>query len=462
MAKKNLLMAFYGDDFTGATDAMEWLTRDGVHTVLFVDPPTPEQTARFKGLQAVGIAGVTRALSPDRMEEALTPAMEHLRDIHPPVVHYKTCSTFDSSPEIGSIGKAIDVGKSVLGSPVIPLLVGAPMLGRYLVFGNLFARSGLDSEPYRLDRHPTMSQHPITPMNESDLRMHLAKQTDKTIGLVDILAIGGEENQARKRMQELIGENCEIILIDLLYQHQVSVAGDLIWQEAVKRPPLFVAGSSAVECALCSVWEKQGILPKPKAFRIEKAEQMVVLSGSCSPVTNRQIERALSKGIREVDVSSEKLIDPESASAQIQTAIQHAVEELEEGRSVIIHSCRGPEDPRLEATRRHFEHLGHDDTDTKLASGKTLGRALGQILAGVLQRRRVPRVCVTGGDTSGYVARTLEIEALEMIGPVAPGCPLCHIYAEPSWLDGMEICFKGGQVGTDDFFDIVMDPGLAN
>jgi 3-oxoisoapionate kinase len=37
-----LLLTFYGDDFTGSTDAMEALTLAGLRTVLFFSPPAPE------------------------------------------------------------------------------------------------------------------------------------------------------------------------------------------------------------------------------------------------------------------------------------------------------------------------------------------------------------------------------------------------------------------------------------
>ena len=38
-----LLMAFYGDDFTGSADAMEALTINGVRTALFLGHPTEER-----------------------------------------------------------------------------------------------------------------------------------------------------------------------------------------------------------------------------------------------------------------------------------------------------------------------------------------------------------------------------------------------------------------------------------
>ena len=101
-------------------------------------------------------------MSPAEMELELKPILEKLRNTGAKIVHYKTCSTFDSSPEIGSIGKATEIGRMVFGQTTVPMVIGAPHLGRYQIFGNLFARSGLDTEPFRLDRHPTMTHHPIT------------------------------------------------------------------------------------------------------------------------------------------------------------------------------------------------------------------------------------------------------------------------------------------------------------
>src|SRR5688500_4005655 len=119
----DLLLSFYGDDFTGSTDALESLARGGVRTVLFTRPPTPQQLAKYDGLGAFGVAGMTRAMPPDEMERTLHPAFEAMRACGAPIVHYKVCSTFDSSPTIGSIGRAIAVGLEVFGSGIVPGVV---------------------------------------------------------------------------------------------------------------------------------------------------------------------------------------------------------------------------------------------------------------------------------------------------------------------------------------------------
>lgn len=97
-SQHQLLLAYYGDDFTGSTDALEFLSRAGVKTVLFIEPPTPQQLARYKGLQAIGVAGMSRAMPPVAMEQELLTAFAALKTLGAPHVHYKVCSTFDSSP----------------------------------------------------------------------------------------------------------------------------------------------------------------------------------------------------------------------------------------------------------------------------------------------------------------------------------------------------------------------------
>ena len=64
-------------------------------------------------------------------------------------------------------------------------------------------------------------------------------------------------------------------------------------------------------------------------------------------------------------------------------------------------------------------------------------------------------MAVAGGDTSSYIASQLDIRAVEMIAPAAPGAPLCRVYSEEGTLEGMEIVFKGGQMGGQDFFESV-------
>jgi uncharacterized protein YgbK (DUF1537 family) len=62
--------------------------------------------ADFTDVGAVGLAGDSRAMTPEDIEQTLPGAFSQLKELGAPLFHYKVCSTFDSSPEIGSIGRA--------------------------------------------------------------------------------------------------------------------------------------------------------------------------------------------------------------------------------------------------------------------------------------------------------------------------------------------------------------------
>ena len=136
-AMSNLLLSYYGDDFTGSTDVMEALASNGVPTALFLGVPSKTMLERFKDCRAIGIAGTSRSETPQWMHEHLTPAFEWLKSLNAAICHYKVCSTFDSSPRIGNIGKAIEIGKALFEQSVVPVMVGAPQLKRYTAFGHL-------------------------------------------------------------------------------------------------------------------------------------------------------------------------------------------------------------------------------------------------------------------------------------------------------------------------------------
>src|SRR5687767_5001313 len=175
------LLGWYGDDFTGATDTLATLTQAGLRAMLFMGVPSGGQQAAAAraldgALDAVGIAGASRSMAPAAMEGELEPVGAFFAALGSRVLHYKVCSTFDSAPEVGSIGMAVRVLRRHVRHAFVPIVGGQPNLGRYCAFSNLFAAAGSGGAVERIDRHPTMRNHPMTPMKEADLRRHLALQ----------------------------------------------------------------------------------------------------------------------------------------------------------------------------------------------------------------------------------------------------------------------------------------------
>ena len=119
------LIAFYGDDFTGSSASMEATAFAGLETVLFLSLPTPERLRAFASARVIGIAGTARAQNPQWMDENLPPVFDLLAATGAPVVHYKVCSTFDSAPHVGSIGRAIEIAARRFGGWT-PMIVADP------------------------------------------------------------------------------------------------------------------------------------------------------------------------------------------------------------------------------------------------------------------------------------------------------------------------------------------------
>jgi len=479
------LLCYYGDDFTGSTDVLEALYRGGFRTVLFLEAPAPEllEEGRFRDVECFGVAGVGRSLTPEEMERELPPVFRTLRSANAAVVHYKVCSTFDSSPGVGSIGKAAELGRETFGGGrFVPVVAGVPYLGRYTVFGNHFAAA--EGAVHRLDRHPTMSRHPVTPMAEADLRRHLARQTELRIGLFDVLEQSGSADVVRARLESMLSrEKPDLVLFDVLDDERLGTVGRFIWEEASRvrdGDSLFAIGSSGVEYALAEAMSEAagraarggaaadsdgaevagaggagaagaGGAAAARAADAAPTDRLLVVSGSCSPVTERQIARALEAGYAGIRVPAAELAHPDRREAAVRRLRAEAAAALDAGRSVLLYSALGPGDPAIADARAGLAALGLRAED----SSRVLGAALGALAKELIAAAGLTRLLIAGGDTSGYVARELGVYALECKAALAPGAPLCAAYSADPAFDGLELVLKGGQIGGPDFFEEV-------
>lgn len=448
-ANNDLLLAFYGDDFTGSTDAMEALAVSGLRTVLFLAPPSAELIrTRFPDLRCLGIAGTSRAMSPAEMDVHLAPVLERLWAAGAPVTHYKVCSTFDSAPHVGSIGHVADLARTRLcPGRVIPVVAGAPPLRRYTVFGNHFAAAG--DAVHRLDRHPTMSRHPVTPMHEADLRLHLAAQTRAGVGLMSLPELAGDASAVDARLDAKLAGEQGLLLFDVADETSMGTVGRLLWRQA-RGAPQFVIGSSGVEYALAAHWRATGVIaPQRASFApVRPVKQLVVVSGSASPMTAAQIEWATANGFDAIRAPAPALCDAQLAPGAEATLTVTALASLQAGRSVVIYSAAGPDDPSIGATRARLADAGGGAANT----APLLGAALGRVARELLTRTGLRRVVVAGGDTSSYATQELGLYGLEMLAELTPGAPLCRGHSDDPAFDGLEIALKGGQMGRADYF----------
>jgi 3-oxoisoapionate kinase len=412
------LISYYGDDFTGSTDVMEALESNGVKTVLFTRMPTASEFEPFTSYKAFGLAGTSRSEPPQWMDETLPQAFTWLKSLNARFVHYKVCSTFDSAPRVGNIGRAIEIGARVFNQAMVPLIVGAPQLKRYTFAGHLFA--GYQGEIYRIDRHPVMSRHPVTPMHESDIRLHLAKQT----GL-------------KTQLANLSWPEAGIALLDVHDQQTQRDAGQRLFTWGGG----FIAGSSGVEYALVKANTQQHEQEKLDGFPpVDPATQIIIVSGSVSPTTDRQISHAVQHGFETVPVNPLALV--RNPKAEVASAVARALEVLETGKSPLICTARGPSTDEGAVL------------NTLADSRKHIGQSLGTILRTLVEKTGLRRAIVAGGDSSSHALSQLDIFAMTTRRPLpaTPGSPLCTVWSGNPLLNGLELALKGGQLGGDDYF----------
>lgn len=457
-----LLLAFYGDDFTGSTDTMEVMAFAGLPTVVFLKPPSAQALARFSDRRGIGIAGTARSKSPEWMDENLPAVFRTLFSLNAPITQYKVCSTFDSSATTGSIGRAIDLAMPMASEQWSPLVVAAPQLRRWQCFGNLFA--GVGTVRYRLDRHPTMSRHPMTPMAEADLTRHLAAQTRRPISLVDLNDLGGTRGEAVLR--SAIGQH-RIVAFDVADEASQVEVGRLVWENRGKG--LFSASSSGLQYALVAYWRARGLLLPPSpgmapaSGPIERlapvsaapipavplaVDRLLVVSGSCSPATASQIEGAIAAGFEPIRLDAARSADPNTRASEVLPAIAAASRALRAGRDALLFTAQSPDDPAIGQLSAYCQAAGIRTVDAQEA----LGDALGEITSSLMRQNPLRRLVLAGGDTSGRIVSRLPIDALEAVAPLAPGAPICRCYSSDERFDGMELVMKGGQVGDQDFF----------
>lgn len=446
------LVAWYGDDYTGAAAVMEVLTFAGLPSVLFLDMPTREQLQRFDQTRGIGIAGSARSRSPAWMDEQLPPVLAFLAGLNAPLFHYKICSTLDSAPSVGSIGRAAELCFEATGADWAALFPAAPAIGRYQAFGNLFAAAG--ECVHRLDRHPVMASHPITPMNEADVCRHLAKQTAIPLGLVPVDAMQSSAD-ADKRLSRERSAGARIIAIDTVDDRTLSKAGRLMWH--AKGKPAFAIGSQGVEYALVQHWRDEGLLPKGEpTHRAARVDRMVAAAGSVSSTTDAQITWAEANGFSGVRIDPRGALETGKARENwVQAAINAA---LAATGDPIVYSARGPDDQAIAVFRSACDAAGLAGEE----ANARLGAGLGDILAGLVERTGCRRAAIAGGDTSSHAARRLGIFALTAMAATVPGAALCKAHRDHAEAGPLEVALKGGQMGTPDYFGQIRDGGAVN
>jgi 3-oxoisoapionate kinase len=427
------LAAFYGDDFTGATENLAQFCRHGLKGRLFFTSANRAAILEMApALDVVGLAGTARGLAPEAMTREIEPALGLIETLAPRLMQFKVCSTFDSSPTMGSIGHVMELARRRWPSCALPVLPATPAFGRYTAFSHLFTR--YQGEICRLDQNPAMAYHPSTPMTEADLRRHLRTQTAIPPAAVTLL----DYREADGGWERLVGAADEkrFVVLDATDQDELEHAATLILRLAEQRSTLAVAAQGFADAmGRLQAQDLPGRRPLPTTYA--GVERLLVLSGSCSPQTRGQLGYFESRGGAILSLPPEEALRDAPGLARRLAGQVAAL--FGEGRDVAVATTRGEADVVADL------------------STERLATAVGEVFARLTREVRdaddLHRVVFAGGDTSSQAMRQLGADALELVAfDEAQGGHLCRLVAEGSSLDGLEVVLKGGQIGAEDFF----------
>ncbi|WP_417210178.1 3-oxo-tetronate kinase [Antarctobacter sp.] len=404
------------DDFTGATDIAGLLARSGVRVSLRIGVPDgpPRDTAAFEVIALKSrTAPVAEALAETRA------ALRWLQAAGAQRFFWKYCSTFDSTAE-GNIGPVAEALMTDLGVDQTIYCPAFPENGRSIFMGNLFVgRQPLAESP--------MKDHPLTPMRDSNLMRLLEPQVTRPVGLADRLTVARGPEALLAELAALKTQGVAHVVVDAVANEDLAVIAEAC------RDMVLMTGGSALAMPLPGLYLADGTLSADArgAERPQLGTGTIVLSGSCSAMTNRQVADYTRRG-----APSFKLDPLDLAENGAQPVLDWlAAQDLD--AAPLIYATANPESVRAAQERLGVAGAG-EIVEATLSASAVAARDAG-----------ARRVIVAGGETSGAVTKALGVSQLDIGTEIAPGVPWTYCRS-----DGQQIALtlKSGNFGTETFF----------
>lgn len=415
-----LALGCIADDYTGASDLANTLTRCGLRTVQTIGVPADDLT--LPEVDAVVISLKSRSIEPGLAVLRSRAAERWIRSRGADHVLFKICSTFDST-DAGNIGPVMDALRADCGDAIVLVTPAFPETGRTVYQGHLFVGAvPLNESPLR--------HHPLNPMHDSNLVRVLARQSKTNIGLVDLGVISCGPDVVRAHLDALSEKGFGAAIADAVFERDLEVIGTVALDHRLS------VGASGLGLGLARALVASGRVAETRAGATDKRAvegPAACLAGSCSQATLQQIARA-------EQVMPVLHLDPEHiirGPAETRRALGWARERLAQGPLLIASSSTHDQVAALQS--RH----GRD------AAGHAIEQAMADLAEGLVQSG-VRRLVVAGGETSGAVVDRLGIPGFLVGAEIAPGVPVLR--AVGSRRGDMLLALKSGNFGGPDFF----------
>ncbi|MBN9586222.1 MAG: serine kinase [Afipia sp. 62-7] len=415
-----LALGCIADDYTGASDLANMLTRCGLRTVQTIG--VPADALKLPDVDAVVVSLKSRSIEASKAVARSREADKWLRARGASHVLFKICSTFDST-DAGNIGPVMDALRADSGDGIVLVTPAFPGTGRTVYQGNLFVGS------VPLNESP-LKDHPLNPMHDSNLMRVLARQSKANVGLVDLATVAKGADAIRARLAELARQGIGAAVIDSVFDPELETIGRVALDQGLS------VGASGMGLGLARGLVASGRV-KAASTGSDQATidgPVACLAGSCSQATLGQIAQA-EKSMPVLHLDAEKVV---SGGGEAERALGWAREHLAKGPVLIASSSTPEQVSALQA--RH----GRD------AAGRAIEQTMAAISEGLVAAG-VRRLVVAGGETSGAVVDRLGIPAF-LVGPeIAAGVPVLRCVG---WDKGDAVlALKSGNFGGPDFFN---------
>ena len=415
-----LALGCIADDYTGASDLANTLTRCGLRTVQTIGVPSDDLA--LPEVDAVVVSLKSRSIEAGLAVTRSRSAENWMRSRGASHVLFKICSTFDST-DAGNIGPVMDALRADSADAIVLVTPAFPETGRTVYQGNLFVGS------VPLNESP-LKDHPLNPMHDSNLVRVLARQSKTKIGLVDLADIARGPDAVRARLADLAAKGFGAAIADAVFARDLETIG------AVALDHRLSVGASGIGLGLARALVASGRVKPIEPSAIADAPvggPAACLAGSCSQATLQQIASAERK-MPVLHLDSEKVV---TGKTEAQRALGWANEHLGKGPILIASSATPDQVAALQA--RHGRE----------AAGHAIEQAMADIAEGLVQSG-VRRLVVAGGETSGAVVDRLKIPGFLVGAEIAAGVPVLRAVGVR---DGeMLLALKSGNFGGPEFF----------
>ncbi len=415
--KSGITLGCIADDYTGASDLANTLTRCGLRTVQTIGIPADDLD--LPDVDAVVVSLKSRSIAADEAVAKSLAAEAWLRGRGAEHVLFKICSTFDST-DAGNIGPVMDALKAQAGDAIVLVTPAFPETGRTVYMGNLFVgQVPLDESP--------LKDHPLNPMHDANLIRVLARQSKTKIGLADRAIVAAGADALRRQLASLAGKGIGAAIADAITTSDLETIGMVALSHRAS------VGASGIGLGLARALVASGRVTSDAAAMSDETigGGAACLAGSCSQATLQQIASS-EKSMPVLRLDPAALV---TGRTETQRALDWASEHIGKG-SLLIASSSKP-DQVFAVQAKHGREV----------AGRAIEQAMADIAEGLVARG-VKRLVVAGGETSGAVVDRLQLPGF-LVGPeIAAGVPVLRAVGGHDML----LALKSGNFGGRDFF----------